>query len=437
MSNEVNHNNDSTAAAATGKPDDVAGKLLADSTPAPATAGSDAKPTPPPLAIDNGQAPVIVDQNNPVDLFKPLRSEIAPAAAPEAGPARDAAAPAQADGPAVKGDRLAAAPAPAAATNPFGQLEITDSFKAVGDDKPLSPNMVEARRIEDQYRARYSENDQAMKAVGSVMSANNPDINGDITKESLDKALANAKTAAPDDARYGKDFQAGAQYLKDNWNDMSISPYKAIDGSINQKSAEEGTTRMTGEQDALAKRILATEMNAVNREKQAAAPAADTRSITPQAPALEPKDAIIKQSRTLLGEGPHQVAARVLGSDGKQLNDKQLKELTEAFKQSYEEQRKQHPEMHDLMGLKVGHEFITKENINSVMSKISDPALKERLTAIAGQDTAFKPPVITPIPHRPTPAHHQAEHAAHQPAKHTYPPMPPVRPAHFPAPGRS
>ncbi|MBU6455187.1 MAG: hypothetical protein KGS72_25680 [Cyanobacteria bacterium REEB67] len=433
MSNEVNHANDSTVAA-TGKPDDVAGKLLADATPAAAPAGADAKPTAAPLAIDNGQAPVITDKGIPVDLFPASRSEISPATAPEAGVGKDAvAAPAQADAPAVKGDRLA----PAAATSPFGQLEITDTFKAVGDDKPLSPNMTEARRIEDQYRGRYSENDKAMKAVGSVIGANNPDINGDITKDSLDKALANAKTAAPDDARYGKDFQAGAQYLKDNWNDLSISPYKAMDGSINQKSAEDGTSRMTGEQDALAKRILATEMNAVNREKaQAASPGADAKPSEPQAPALEPKEAIIDQSRTRLGEGPYQVAARVLGSDGKALNDKQLKELTEAFKQSYEEQRKQHPEMHDLMGLKVGHEFITKENISGVLSKISDPALKERLTAIAGQDTAFKPPVITPIPHRPTAAH-QTEHPVHHQPKPSYPPLPPARPANFPAHGRS
>jgi hypothetical protein len=297
----------------------------------------------------------------------------------------------------------------------FGQLDLTD-FGPGGADKPLSPVMAEARRIEDGFRTRYAENDAAMKAVATVIGSGDPDINGHVTKESLQTALANAQAAPPGNARYSSDFVAAAKQLNDNWNDMSLSPYKGMDGSITNQSAKEGKERMDGEQFAMAKRILATEMNALALEKAQAAAAPEGAPAEAPAPVIEPKATIIKQAETRLGEGPYQVAARVLGSDGKHVEDKDLKELTGAFKKVYEDERKANPKMHDLMGLQVGHQFINKDNFNHVQSHITDAKLKERLTGIAGQDYVMHAPVIKPIPHRP--AVRQMPHLV---------PLPPVR----------
>ena len=400
---EVNHANDATTPAAT-QPVDIAPRLQADATPAPGSAvtAGDTKQSAP-LAIDNGKVPEIVGATQSADLYKGTRN----------------------------GDGAVSAPAkdPVAA---FGKLELTNNGNA--SDQPLSPVMTEARRVEDSYRGRYAANDEAMKAVGTVMGANNPDINGTMTRDSLDKAITNAQSADQTDPRYGKEFQEGAQYLKNNWNDMSISPYKAVDGSINPKSAQDGHQRMIGEQDQIAKQILSTEMNAVALDKSKA-PTGASRSLEASAAAppveaksaVDVKDAIVKQGQTRHGEGPYQVAARVLGSDGKAPNDKQLKELTDAFKQTYEEERKANPKMHDLHGLKIGHEFITKENINNVLGKITDPALKDRLTKIVGQETAFKPPVISAIPHRTAPAHDAHPTHQYRPTPHVVP-VPVTRP---------
>lgn len=334
--------------------------------------------------------------------------------------APDVTAPLQAGGNPTVGSKPAGGDAPAATAaakvnDVFGQLDLTDFGASPSHaDAPLSPVMAEARRIEDGYRSRYEENDTAMKAVAAVAAAGNPDINGQMTKDRLKAALANAQSAAPDDARYSSDFVAAAKYLNDHWNDLSLSPYKGMDGSIGDQSAKDGKERMEGEQFEIAKRILATEMNARALDKaQAAKPPAET-----PVPSFEPKAAIVKQGETLLGDGPFQVAARVLGSDGKPVEDKQLRELTGAFKKVYEEERKANPQMHDLMGLKVGHQFITKNNFNNVQSHITDGKLKERLTGIAGQDLVIKAPVIKPIPYRPA-----VNHRPHGV------PLPPVRPA--------
>jgi hypothetical protein len=328
----------------------------------------------------------------------------------------------QADGNPPSGSKPATTDAPdanaaARVNDAFGQLSITD-VGAANADKPLSPVMAEARRIEDGYRSRYAENDAAMKAVATVVGAGNPDINGHVTKDTIKAALTDAQSAAPGDAKNSSDFTAAAKYLNDNWNDLSLSPYKAMDGSITDKSAKDGKERMDGEQFAIAKQILATEMNALALDKvPTAAPAAKAPEAAPEA-TVTPKAAIIAQGLTRPGEGPYQVAARVLGSDGKPVDDQQLKELTDAFKKVYEEERKVNPQIHDLMGLKVGHPFISKENFAAVQSHITDSKLKARMTAIAGQDLVIKAPVIKPIPHRPT--------VVHQP--HVVP-LPPVRPA--------
>ena len=389
---DIHRVNDATATATAPAPDATAGdKLRSDAAPAPgASAGAAMDKSAAPAAslpMDKDSKPEITDGKQTVNLFTAQRNEVA-ALAPDK--AADKAA-----------DK---------ATSPFGSLELVDG--ATSKDKPLSPNMQEARRVEAGYRDRYQANDEAMRSVNGVINAGNPDLAGGVTKDSLDKALANAKNAAPDDKKAGKDFQDAATYLRNNFDSMDMSPYKAKDGSMNKDSAAHGTEQMKGEQEQLEKRILATEMNAVNREK--AAQAQQAKPEADAAPSVVPKEALVKQSAARPGEGPYQVAARVLGSDGKTLNDKQLKELTEAFKSTYEDERKADPKINALDGLKVGHEFMNKDNINQVMAKISDPALKERLTKIAGQDVAYKPPVISAIPSR-------VGHVAHQQAHHVKP----------------
>jgi len=252
----------------------------------------------------------------------------------------------------------------------------------------------EARRLEDSYRNRYAENALAMTALDSVINSGNPDVKEPITRDNLQLALKNVQTLTMIEPDFAVEFIAGAKYLINRWNNMHLSPYKANDGSITYKSAANGKERMMEEQRAISERIVATEVNARALHKSI-----KLIEVLPMKP-IEPKEAIVKQAEARKGEGPYQVAARVLESDGKPVDVKQLKELADVFKRVFEEERKSQLRFHDVMDLTFGHQFINNNNAARVFSLIVNPELKLRMEGILGQDRVMPAPLIRPIPPR-------------------------------------
>lgn len=121
------------------------------------------------------------------------------------------------------------------------------------------------------------------------------------------------------------------------------------------------------------------------------------------APAEAPKDAqatnpqFLENAKVRRGEGPYQVASRLLAADGQPTKQADVKALTEAFKKVYGDQQKADPNLPGLAGLKQNHAFINKDNLKAVtdeLKKAGHPELADRLT----KDATAKPPEAAPKP---------------------------------------
>ncbi len=112
----------------------------------------------------------------------------------------------------------------------------------------------------------------------------------------------------------------------------------------------------------------------------------------------------LENAKVRRGEGPYQVASRLLAADGQPTKQADVKALTEAFKKVYGDQQKADPNLPGLAGLKQNHAFINKDNLKAVtdeLKKSGHPELADRLTKDAtakppGDATPAKPGDVTP-----------------------------------------
>ncbi|MFA7337774.1 MAG: hypothetical protein WC028_13380 [Candidatus Obscuribacterales bacterium] len=79
-----------------------------------------------------------------------------------------------------------------------------------------------------------------------------------------------------------------------------------------------------------------------------------------------------------LGEGPYQVAERLLSSGDIATSHDEVMALVRAMQTQY---REEHPEDPNLAGLKVNHQFLSPENLDSLLNSISDPAMRDSIAA--------------------------------------------------------
>ena len=132
-------------------------------------------------------------------------------------------------------------------------------------------------------------------------------------------------------------------------------------------------------------------------------------SVPAEAPPASPTDAqatnpqFLENAKVRRGEGPYQVASRLLAADGQPTKQADVKALTEAFKKVYGDQQKADPNLPGLAGLKQNHAFINKDNLKAVtdeLKKSGHGELAERLT----KDATAKAPEAAPKPGDATPA---------------------------------
>ncbi len=83
-----------------------------------------------------------------------------------------------------------------------------------------------------------------------------------------------------------------------------------------------------------------------------------------------------KDGRVQKGEGPYQVAARLLGKDA---SHEEKMALTKAMKEQYKkETENKDPQMR---GLKVGHSLLNESNYTSVLDNVKDKSIREKIAA--------------------------------------------------------
>lgn len=102
----------------------------------------------------------------------------------------------------------------------------------------------------------------------------------------------------------------------------------------------------------------------------------------------ELKDGMQDKSAVRRGEGPYDVAERLLG--GEDANNSDVKALTGALKDQYRDETNNKDFM--MNNLKQGRELLTDKNVDQVLSKISDPEqrqrISEQLTQESGKENA-------------------------------------------------
>lgn len=90
----------------------------------------------------------------------------------------------------------------------------------------------------------------------------------------------------------------------------------------------------------------------------------------------ELKDGMQDKSAVRAGEGPHQVADRLLGEDAR---NSDVKALTGALREQYRDETNNKDFM--MNNLKQGRELLTDKNVDQVLSKIDDPEQRQRIAA--------------------------------------------------------
>jgi hypothetical protein len=79
-----------------------------------------------------------------------------------------------------------------------------------------------------------------------------------------------------------------------------------------------------------------------------------------------------------LGEGPYQVAERLLSSGDSATSHDEVMALVRAMQTQY---REEYPEDPNLASLKVNHQFLSPEKLDSLLNSISDPAMRDSIAA--------------------------------------------------------
>jgi hypothetical protein len=98
------------------------------------------------------------------------------------------------------------------------------------------------------------------------------------------------------------------------------------------------------------------------------------------APPTVPTDKLMALATVRRGEGPFQSAERILSSDGKRHSIDEVMALTRALQHNFSPERNGN---HDMKGLKVNYQFITKENFAAIIADVKNPQVKAQLMKFA------------------------------------------------------
>lgn len=199
---------------------------------------------------------------------------------------------------------------------------------------------------------------------------------------------------------------AGLHKLLDNWDNPDMAQYKTEDGSgITRDSFKAGMARedklVADSTTKLAQDIETSKKPGDQQsEIKPAAPDKptegepnlfpdkrneiptlpnqfpDQRNDIPPASGATLNDGVDKLALVKKGEGPYQVAARILSIDGQKHDHKEVMAFTRALQAQYREEHKDDISMN---GLRVHHALLSPANAEKVLANISNPALREKI----------------------------------------------------------
>ncbi len=228
---------------------------------------------------------------------------------------------------------------------------------------------------------------------------------GVITKSGIDQFTAEADAVPKGRFRNPpkEAYVAALKNFSQNWDSPDMAPYKDGNGAMTkesfaqgmntladrEKKVEEGKASVAQQAEQLRKDTEAlAERNKVTTSEQKLPEqelpeqklpeqkAEDQTKVPPKPPELT-EDAA-KRAEVAKGEGPYQVAARILSGDGQKHDHKEVMTLTRALQAQYREENTADQSM---AGLKVKHHLLTPENAAKVLERITDVKLKEKLAA--------------------------------------------------------
>jgi len=242
---------------------------------------------------------------------------------------------------------------------------------------------------------------------------------GAITRSGIDSFIADADAYAPrrSSSPVKDQYVDALREISQNWDNPEMAPYKDTADSMTRESFAAGLESLASHQASLPTEVSGDNSASVSESAPVEMPAetavdttvgpvdmpAETAAVTPadtaadtpgntvegkvdmpaeaapEAPSIAPalSEEAAQLSLVQIGEGPYQVAARVL-SAGEPASNDEIKALMRAMQAQY---REEYPEDPNLASLKVNHQFITADNLDALLESITDPALRESIAA--------------------------------------------------------
>lgn len=268
---------------------------------------------------------------------------------------------------------------------------VSDQLRAVGEREAFN-NMISSDGLNvfatPVERADFlSEVDGADSLEGIT--------DGAITKSEIDSFISasvasnDMSTTSGDPARDA--FVESLRKISENWDNPEMSPYKDAQGAITRDSFAAGMESLPQRQEEVAAEKDALALPAYEGADQPySADATDTvnehiEAIQPDA--IQPEADLPLQSlpqeiadlaQVQKGEGPYQIAARLLASGGTAAGNSEVTALMRALQAQY---RLDNPDDATLAGLRTGYSLLTVENVDSVLRNITDEQMRQRIEA--------------------------------------------------------
>jgi len=218
---------------------------------------------------------------------------------------------------------------------------------------------------------------------------------GAITKSEIDSFISasvasnDMSTTSGDPARDA--FVESIRKISENWDNPAMSPYKDAQGAITRESFAAGMESLPQRQEQVAAEKDALALPAYEGADQPysedATDVVSEHIEANQPEAIQPEADLPLQSlpqeiadlaQVQKGEGPYQIAARILASGGTAAGNSEVTALMRALQAQY---RLDNPDDSTLAGLRQGYQFLTAENVDSVLANINDPQMRQRIEA--------------------------------------------------------
>lgn len=222
---------------------------------------------------------------------------------------------------------------------------------------------------------------------------------GAITKSEIDSFLTasvannDMSSTSGDPARDA--FVESLKKISENWDNPEMSPYKDAQGAITRESFAAGMESLPQRQEQVAAEKEALALPAYEGSDQPYSQSSDAVSEhieanlpetnqpeANQAEASLPLQSLPQEiadlSQVQQGEGPYQIAARILATGGSASSNSEVTALMRALQAQY---RLDNPDDATLAGLRTGYPLLTVENVDSVLANITDVQMRQRIEA--------------------------------------------------------